>query len=79
MVNNWLTQAPRESGGASCSARRGSQGLVRSHWRPGAEGHVAPPPMAVADLRAEGAQIDQEAEGVAVALRFAGHFWPLDS
>ena len=31
--------------------------------------------VVVADLRAEGSQIDQEAEGVAVALGFAGHFW----
>jgi hypothetical protein len=34
---------------------------------------------AIADLRAEGAQIDQEAEGVAVALGFGGHFGALDS
>jgi hypothetical protein len=33
--------------------------------------------VVVADLRAEGTQVDQEAERVAVALGFAGHFWIL--
>jgi hypothetical protein len=34
--------------------------------------------VTVADLRAEGTQIDQEAEGIAVALGFAGHLGAQD-
>jgi hypothetical protein len=35
--------------------------------------------VVAADPRAEGAQVDQEAEGVAITLGFAGHSWELST